>query len=144
MRAEDYVKFRMLPKLIAMSRLSPEQAKQKSAFKMLSIGLAAGSTLLGALGINVPVPLVVQFASALAGWESYKQMNMSLKLTNSAVGKLERLVLWWQSLSMIEKRRPDRKDKLVMTTEDILSGSLVELAIAKQMESKEEEEPKKE
>ncbi|KOO22202.1 hypothetical protein Ctob_004962 [Chrysochromulina tobinii] len=99
MRAEDYVKFRMLPKLIAMSRLSPEQAKQKSAFKMLSIGLAAGSTLLGALGINVPVPLVVQFASALAGWESYKQMNMSLKLTNSAVGKLERLVLWWQSLS---------------------------------------------
>ena len=31
-----------------------------------------------------------------------------------------------------------------MTTEDILSGSLVELAIAKQMESKEEEEPKKE
>jgi hypothetical protein len=144
MRAEDYVKFRMLPKLIAMSRLSPEQAKQKSAFKMLSIGLAAGSTLLGALGINVPVPLIVQFASALAGWESYKQMNMSLKLTNSAVGKLERLVLWWQSLSMIEKRRPDRKDKLVMTTEDILSGSLVELAIAKQMESKEEEEPKKE
>lgn len=143
MRAEDYVRFRMLPKLIAYSKLSPIQARRKSRFKMLSIGLSACTTLLGALDRSVPVPLIVQFASALAGWEAYKQMNISLKLTNSAVGQLERLVLWWQSLSMIEKRRPDCKQKLVLTTEDVISSAVPELAISKQMEANEEESEEK-
>jgi len=139
MSAEEYVKFRMLPKLIAYSRLSPVQAQRKTAFKMLAIGLSACTTLLGALDRAVPVPLIVQLASALAGWEAYRQMSISLKLTNSALGQLERLVLWWQSLSMIEKRRPDRKERLVKTTEDVISSAVPELAIAKQMEANEDD-----
>jgi len=138
MSAENYVRFRMLPKLIAYSKLSPVQSKRKTQFKMLAIGLSAATTLLGALDRSVPVPLIVQLGSALAGWEAYKQMNISVKLTNSAVGQLERLVLWWQSLSMIQKRRPDNKERLVLTTEDVISSAVPELAISKQMESNDE------
>ena len=99
--------------------------------------------MLGAFDKAVPVPLIVQFASALAGWQAYKQMQIGLKLTNSAVGQLERLVLWWQSLSMIEKRRPDSKERLVRTTEDVISSAVPELAIRKQMEANEEDVDKK-
>ena len=95
--------------------------------------LFAIATLLGAVDQPVPVPFIVQVASAVAGWVAFQQMNVSLKLTNSAVGRLEGLVLWWQSLSMIEKSRPDRKQKLVLITEEVISAATPALAISKHL-----------
>jgi hypothetical protein len=133
MSSDDYVRFRMLPKLIAYSKLSPRQARQKSFLKVMLVVLFAIATLLGAVDEPVPVPFIVQVASAVAGWVAFQQMNVSLKLTNSAVGRLEGLVLWWQSLSMIEKSRPDRKQKLVLITEEVISAATPALAISKHL-----------
>merc|ERR1711998_42897 len=71
LRAEDYVRFRMLPKLVAYSKLSPKQAKTLAIFEILAIGLSTLSSLLGAFDKAQPVPLIVQFASVLAGWQAY-------------------------------------------------------------------------
>ena len=58
--------------------------------------------------MSQPVPLIVQIGSTIGAWQAYKQMKMALKLTNAAVGQLERLCLWWQSLSMSNCRdRPE-------------------------------------
>jgi hypothetical protein len=133
MSSDDYVRFRMLPKLIAYSKLSPRQARQKSFLKVMLVVLFAIATLLGAVDEPVPVPFIVQVASAVTGWVAFQQMNVSLKLTNSAVGRLEGLVLWWQSLSMIEKSRPDRKQKLVLITEEVISAATPALAISKHL-----------
>ena len=142
LRAEDYVIFRMLPKLVAYSKRSPKQARILAIFDLAAIGLSAGSTLLGAFDMAQPTPLIVAFASLLAGWQAYTQMKTALKLTNSAVGQLERLVLWWQSLSMIEKRRPDSKERLVRITEDVISSAVPELAIRKQMSANDDGDEK--
>ena len=142
LRAEDYVIFRMLPKLVAYSKRSPKQARILAIFDLAAIALSAGSTLLGAFDMAQPTPLLVSFASVLAGWQAYTQMKTALKLTNSAVGQLERLVLWWQSLSMIEKRRPDSKERLVRITEDVISSAVPELAIRKQMSANDDGDEK--
>lgn len=136
--AEDYVRFRTLPKLVVFSQRSPAQAWQVAFFEIGVIALSTGSALLGAFNLVEPVPMIVQLASVFTAWSSYKQMKISLKLTNSAVAQLERLVIWWQSLSMIEKRRPDKKEKLVRITEAVISASEPELAIRKQMDMRED------
>ena len=118
LRAEEYVQFRTLPKLIYFSQQSPKQARQVAIFEVAAIGLSTCCSLLAAFDKVQPVPLIVQGASTAAAWVAYKNMKTALKLTNSAVGQLERLVLWWQSLSMIEKRRPDKKEKLVRVRHD--------------------------
>jgi len=133
MSAEDYVRMRMLPYLILYSNRSPRQARQLAAFETIAIGLSAATSLLGALNMTTPVPLFIQFGSVLAAWQAYKQMRIALKMTNGAVSSLEQLVLWWQSLSMIEKRRPDSKEKLVRTTEEIIASTDPSLALKRQM-----------
>lgn len=142
LKAEEYVKFRMLPKLILYSKLSPLQARTLAICEITAIGLSTLNSLLGAFDMSQPVPLIVQIGSTIGAWQAYKQMKMALKLTNAAVGQLERLCLWWQSLSMIEKRRPDSKEKLVRITEDVISSSVPELAIRKQMESSDDGDSK--
>merc|ERR1719440_794177 len=143
LRAEEYVQFRTLPKLVYFSQQSPKQARQVAIFEIAAISLSTCCSLLAAFDKVQPVPLIVQGASTAAAWVAYKQMKVALKLTNSAVGQLERLVLWWQSLSMIEKRRPDKKEKLVRITEDVISAAVPELAIRKQMEANEEADDNK-
>lgn len=47
-----------------------------------------------------------------------------------------------QPLTPVEKRRPDSKEKLVRITEDVISSSVPELAIRKQMESSDDGDSK--
>jgi len=141
--AEDYVRFRTLPRLVGYSQKSPKQARMVAIFEIAAISLSTGSSLLGAFDRVQPVPLIVQISSTAGAWVAYRQMKIALKLTNSAVGQLERLVIWWQSLSMIEKRRPDKKEKLVRVTEDVISSAVPELAIRKQMDANDEDDEKK-
>ena len=71
------------------------------------------------------IPIALAISSALTSWTSYLQLELRLVRTNSAVHQLHQLVIWWDSLNMIEKRVSSNKEYLVQTTEAAIQGQIV-------------------
>ena len=53
------------------------------------------------------------------GWSSYKYMDMKISLTNASLHSLHKLIVWWEGLSVIEKRNPSNKEHLVEAAEEV-------------------------
>ena len=133
--AEEYVPLRVLPKLVEYSLKAPWQARILAVFEILSVVLAFVASLLGALEYVVPLPVLAAAGAAFAGWQSYRQMKDRLRLTNAAIGQLTQLLVWWRSLSMIQKRDLGHKDRLVRVAETMITSAEPALALRKSMES---------
>ena len=61
----------------------------------------------------------------MTSWRSYRQADLKLAQTNGALNQLNQLVIWWDSLSMIEKRVPANKEFLVSTTEQTVQIQVI-------------------
>ena len=61
----------------------------------------------------------------MTSWRSYRQADLKLAQINGALNQLNQLVIWWDSLSMIEKRVPANKEFLVSTTEQTVQIQVV-------------------
>ena len=69
--------------------------------------------------------MALGFGSALLGWSNHTQVELHLVQINSANNQLQKLLLWWNSLSIIQKRIPANKEHLVTTTEALMLAKIV-------------------
>ena len=60
-------------------------------------------------------------------------LSTKLHAVNGAILSLENLLVWWESLSLVQKRQPEAKEYLVKTTEEAVSA---EIAWAKSVSKK--------
>jgi hypothetical protein len=56
-------------------------------------------------------------SGGITAWASYQQTDLRLVLTNNSLSQLNQLLVWWDGLTMIEKRIPINKETLVTTSE---------------------------
>ena len=70
------------------------------------------------------------FTGSLSYWQNHNMTYMRLMQFNSAVNQLNQLLIWWDSLSMIEKRVAVNKEQLVLTTEAAVQGQMLSYSAA--------------
>jgi len=73
--------------------------------------------MLAAFKTTLVVPLVVSSTTAVVAVQSFEQLSPRVRNLNAAVAALKSLRIWWQSLSMVEKRMPTNKNHLISVTE---------------------------
>merc|ERR1719502_302920 len=66
------------------------------------------------------MPIAVGFTSAITGILEYFQVSEQLRRTNDAISELRNQQIWWESLSLVQKRFSSTKEHLVTTVEDII------------------------
>jgi len=115
--AEDYIHFRFLPMLQYYNFRSQQLSNLTQNLQIatfLGTAVVAGA---GALDYEHWVPLIVAFISFMNGILEFENFPSQLRNVNQCLESLTNLRLWWQSLSMVERRMPRNKDILVQGTE---------------------------
>ena len=133
LNSEDYIKFRLDPTLEAFHRKAPKLQLLLTIIQTLVFLCTGLNAILALMTMTEWMPVVVAVTSFLAGLSEYQMLSTKLHAVNGAILSLENLLVWWESLSMVQKRQPEAKEYLVKTTEEAVSA---EIAWAKSVSKK--------
>ena len=114
--AETYVRIRLLPMAASYAKKAPGLATAVHVSAVLGVVLSVASSALSTFDLSVFIPAALAVSGAVTAWTSYQQIDLRLLQTNAALGRLN-LLVWWEGLTMIEKRVPSHKETLVKSTE---------------------------
>jgi hypothetical protein len=115
--AEEYVQFRLLPMLGEISSSTPGLNFRVYGVSITVTILSVSSSALSTFGQSLFIPAMLAFSGAITSWTSYQRTDQLLLQKNIAVGNLHQLLIWWDGLTMIEKRVPTNKNALVLQAE---------------------------
>jgi len=115
--AEDYVEFRLMPTVHAYRRRAMLFSRINAAIQAAKFLLVSITSALSLFGQVLWIPLVVAASYALTSAGDFEQLTNKLRNINQALLQLENLCVWWESLSMVEKRQPNNKEYLVVSAE---------------------------
>jgi len=115
--ADMYAKIRLLPMAAFYSKKAPGLAMTLHVSAILGVVLSVASSALSTFDLSVYIPAALAVSGAVTAWTSYQQIDLRLLQTNAALNQLNQLLVWWDGLTMIEKRVPSHKETLVKSTE---------------------------
>eukprot|EP00931_Biecheleriopsis_adriatica_P061314 TRINITY_DN36869_c0_g1_i1.p1 TRINITY_DN36869_c0_g1~~TRINITY_DN36869_c0_g1_i1.p1 ORF type:complete len:863 (-),score=120.68 TRINITY_DN36869_c0_g1_i1:207-2753(-) len=122
--ADDYVKFRQAPLIRQYAKQSPILARQVYMLYLLIFCTTALSSLLTFLKYEMWIPVVVSTSAALSTIMDFTNAQTRLRNNNKALADLHGLTLWWDGLSLMNKRMAKYKETLVDVTESIVQQEL--------------------
>jgi SMODS and SLOG-associating 2TM effector domain 1 len=117
---------------------APSQSRLSATVTGMVILLSVFSSVLSTMGLISLIPAVLAVSGAATSWTSYKNTDLQLQATNGSINELNKLLIWWDSLSMIEKRVGANKEFLVVNTELAIQSQVV--GVNSKTEKKEEQE----
>lgn len=120
--AEDYVTFRLMPAIDMLTRKLPSLEQRWSKMQIFTMVGSLMSGVLGILGLRIWIPIVVALVSACEAVSYFEQDSARLTGANNSLCQLEKLLIWWQSLSMVQKRMKVNAEYLVEATEDAIEA----------------------
>ena len=118
--AEEYIKFRLEPELKRYKELAPWLSFWVTVLQTITLFASAGNAWLAITKRLEYVPLLVALTGAVSAVMEYEMLNVRLLACNNAQMVLGKLLIWWQSLSLIDRRTADSKRYLVESTEEAL------------------------
>ena len=92
---------------------TPKLNRLASSVTAIIITFSVASSILDSFGYIQFIPAVFALTAAATAWTSYSQTDLVLVHTNAAINHLNQLLIWWDALSMIEKRVAANKEFLV-------------------------------
>ena len=131
MTADEYVRLRIYPILANFQEKTPGLSLTNNIIVTFVIVLSVCSSVFSSFGLVTFIPAALAFVHAITSWQSYKQIDTRLSQTNAAVQQLNKLLIWWDSLSLIQKRDTSNKSILVETTENIIAARFMNATVAK-------------
>jgi len=120
--ADDYLHFRLKPLIAGLKVRAPLLARTWAATQMTTFVGTAIAGALGVLSIREYIPIVVAAVSAVDAIAQFEQLQVRMVATNSALAELQGMLLWWNSLSLVERRKSYIKEHLINVTEDVASS----------------------
>jgi hypothetical protein len=123
--ADEYVRIRIYPVLASFLEKVPTFSNRVNTISVIVIGLSVTSAVFSAFDLVLWIPVAMAVSAFLTSWQSFSSVDTRLGQTNAAINQLNQLMIWWDSLTMIEKRVGANKEFLVMTTETAVQGQVV-------------------
>lgn len=120
--ADEYMNFRLQPVMEDLERSAGWLSLWAKLFSGILFIITAATTVLGLIEQTVWIPIAVGFASNITVTEKFFCINDRLRRTNDALTGLKSQKIWWNSLSMVQKRYGAVKKSLVETTERIIAA----------------------
>jgi len=115
--AEDYIHFRFLPMLQYYSYRSKQLTIIVQSLNVLIFFCTATVAAAGSLEMDSWVPFLVSIISFLSAVLEFENLPAQQRNVNQSLESLKNLRVWWQSLSMVERRLPGNKEILVDASE---------------------------
>ena len=116
---ETYVEFRAKPITLAYERQTPHISDKLSALEITVFILTSAGAVLAVPGINLGswVAISVAMSTAVTSYIEYFQLRIERDTRNNSLSDFQNLMTWWESLSIIDKRTKQSKEKALLCIE---------------------------
>ena len=121
--AEEYIMCRLEPELNRYKQLAPWLSFFVTVLQTITLFASAANAWLAITKRLEYVPLLVALTGAVSAVMEYEMLNVRLQACNNVQMVLGNLLIWWQSLSLIDRRTADSKRHLVESTEEALHAA---------------------
>ena len=119
---DEYIRLRILKSLRFYRKGLPTYAKKKDVSQWtIMLGTATGA-LIAFMGFAPQVAIITSVTAAIASWMEFTTTAAKIARYNGIIVALTNLLLWWDSLSLVDKASPLNIDTLVLKTEETLSA----------------------
>lgn len=118
--AEEYVMCRTKPALVTMQQKLGPLARRRLLYLALIYVLTASLVVCGAMHLDLSILLVQTAIGVVAMVLEHQRLEQTVVLCNRGVKQISHLLIWWDSLSFVEKRHSTSVDRLVRMTEQVL------------------------
>jgi hypothetical protein len=139
MTADSYITLRLLPMLAEYSSKSPSISRDVSTVAITVVLLSVVASGLAAFEQSVWIPATLAVSAAVSSWANHQNKENKLGGINGAIHQMHQLLVWWNGLTMIEKRVIQNKEHLVLSTENIILGAKTALLTSTEKNEEEEE-----
>ncbi|GMH71919.1 hypothetical protein TL16_g05779 [Triparma laevis f. inornata] len=117
---ETYFEYRATPLALAYEKHTPVISDQLSFLEITVFLLTSSGAVLAVPGVELGswVAITVAMATAVTSYLEYFQLRVERDTRNNSLAEFQNLVTWWESLSIIDKRTKQSKEKAVSTIEN--------------------------
>ena len=82
--------------------------------------LSVISSALAPFGQSIWIPVALALSAALHSWATHTDKDSKLQDFNTSIQLLHKQLVWWNSLTVIERRNLNNKERLVTQVESII------------------------
>lgn len=118
--AEDYIRDRIFPLLVEMEASIPRLTLINRILQAAIIIVSSVGAIFAANNQQIWIPILFAFAAMLQAYLKFQELTLRIQRANSTFAFLRKTLLWWTGLSLIEKRVPAYKERLVVDVEDLI------------------------
>jgi hypothetical protein len=114
---DQYLTFRLDPEIQAYRKLAIKSERWAYWLQIIILLATASNAILAFAEQTVWMPVLVALTSSLQAYNDFERFGPQLTVANNALTKLENLRVWWESLSLKERRNILNREYLVAVTE---------------------------
>ena len=117
---ETYVQYRATPIALAYEKQTPEISDKLTRLEVAVFVLTSMGAVLAVpeIGLASWVAITVAIATGITSYIEYFQLRIERDTRNNSLAEFQNLMTWWESLSIIDKRTKQSKEKAVSTIEE--------------------------
>ena len=104
LQSETYIDQRARPICSMLEELAPWKARQLQLLEFISLGAQAAGAVLAVIGFSEWVATVVALSIIFQSLMDYFFLNSQVVALNEALQQMHRLLSWWDSLSLIQRK----------------------------------------
>lgn len=118
--SEDYIRGRLEVELERLTKRLPKFSFQNRSLQILLVMLSASTAIMAAYELQRWIPVVLALVAMVEGFVEFRQLPLRLSMANMTYTRLKRTKVWWNGLSVLQKKLPNNKNRLVEHVEDTI------------------------
>ncbi|GMH70018.1 hypothetical protein TrST_g14150 [Triparma strigata] len=117
---ETYFEYRAIPLALAYEKHTPAISDKLSFLEITVFVLTSAGAVLAVPGVELGswVAITVALSTGVTSYIEYFQLRVERDTRNNSLAEFQNLVTWWESLSIIDKRTKQSKEKALSTIEN--------------------------
>merc|ERR1719499_264112 len=138
-RAQQYLDWRLIPHLEKLRRSAPLATRLLNASQLAIFCCSTVTAFLAATDRTEWIAVVLAFAAAVSALVELRQLKHRVRGMNLTVSSLGKTHLWWQGLTLMQRRQQAFRERLVDEVEQALIDEIATLtATAARLDTGEE------
>ena len=121
-RPHEYIEQRLMPALRFYQARIPSKNRQRYAFKLLLLLATVAAALLSRYGETMYVTVVMACSGTVATLSEFQDATRKLERYSRAIGAIENLLTWWDSINPIEQASRANVSYLLREGEAIIAN----------------------
>ncbi|GMI05119.1 hypothetical protein TrVE_jg12256 [Triparma verrucosa] len=118
MSIDEYFSHRIVPLVRLYEYKAPLLSSKLTTLEIVSFIFTSFGALLAVINLAHWVAITVAIAASLESYISHSGLRQQRDILNKNIKEIQNMLTWWDSLTIVERRQLQNREKAVMTTEE--------------------------